>query len=270
MGRLPRCPVETTISLIDNRWKPLIWCAIFYGKKRFGEIRKNIGGISTKVLTANLRSMEDAGLLTRTVFPEIPPRVEYNFTDFGRSLEKVLYAMVDWGATYKYELEGIMPIRTKTGILLAVSKARKEDLREILDLQYVAYQSEAELLGNKDIPPLKQSFEDIEDEFSKSLFLKVTDENEKIVGSVRGRASEDTLHVGKLIVHPPLQGQGIGTRLLQEIERISECSRLELFTSSKSSRNIKLYEKIGYSIFKKEKISEELTFIYLHKDKSMT
>lgn len=178
-----------------------------------------------------------------------------------------MYAMVEWGSVYKYEQEGIMTIRTTAGALLTVSKARKEDLREILDLQYVAYQSEAELLGNKDIPPLKQSFEDIEEEFSKSLFLKVTDENEKIVASVRGRASEGTLHVGKLFVHPSLQGQGIGIHLLQEIERISECERLELFTSSKSVRNIKLYERVGYSIFKKEKRSEELSFIYLHKNK---
>lgn len=162
------------------------------------------------------------------------------------------------------------PLQTKTGTLLAVSKAQKENLSEILDLQYVAYQSEAELLGNKDIPPLKQSLEDIEDEFSKSLFLKVTDENGKIVGSVRGRAREGTLHVGKLIVHPSLQGQGIGTYLLHEIERVSECVRLELFTSSKSIRNIKLYERVGYSISKKEKVSKELIFIYLNKGKSVS
>jgi ribosomal protein S18 acetylase RimI-like enzyme len=151
--------------------------------------------------------------------------------------------------------------------MMEISKAQKEDLQEILALQYLAYQSEAELLGNKDIPPLKQTFESITDEFSKSLFLKATD-NGKIIGSVRASVSEGTLYVGKLIVHPSSQGQGIGTRLLQEIEYISECECLELFTSSKSVRNIRLYERLGYTIFKKEKISEELVFIYLHKKKS--
>jgi len=267
MGKLPRCPVETTISLIDNRWKPLIWCAIFYGKKRFGEIRKNIGAVSTKVLTSNLRSMEETGLLIRTIFPEIPPRVEYELTPLGRSLETVLYAMVEWGSGYKYDQEEIMPIRTSDGILLAISKAKKEDLKEILDLQYVAYQSEATLLGNKDIPPLKQSLEDIEKESESSLILKVIDDSEKIVGSVRGRLNNGTLHVGKLIVAPSMQGQTIGTKLLKEIERIGGGSRLELFTSSKSARNIKLYERVGYSIFKEEKIHEGLTFIHLQKDK---
>lgn len=162
-----------------------------------------------------------------------------------------------------------MFINTKTGIQLAISKAQREDLREILELQYLAYQSEAKLLGTNDIPPLQQSLKDIEDEFAGSLFLKATDENKKIVGSVRSKVSEGTLHIGKLIVHPARQGQGIGTFLLQEIERIGGCKRLELFTSSKSVRNIKLYERAGYLKFKEKRISEDLLFIYLCKELSL-
>ena len=182
---LPRCPVETTLLLIDNRWKPLIWCAIFYGKKRFGEIRKTVGNISTKVLTTNLRSMEECGLLTRKMYPEIPPKVEYSLTKLGFSLELILYAMVDWGSAYKYEHEKKMPIRTKEGILMIIQKAERKDLQEILDLQYLAYQSEAQLLDNPNIPPLKQTLEEFEKEFDVGTVLKVVDENYVIVGSVR-------------------------------------------------------------------------------------
>ncbi|WP_310599193.1 GNAT family N-acetyltransferase [Desulfobulbus sp.] len=174
--------------------------------------------------------------------------------------------MVDWGCMYKYEDEGIMPIRTR-GTLLSISRAKKEDLHDILELQYMAYQSEAALLDNYEIPPLKQTFEDIKSEFSKSIFLKVTDENNKIVGSVRGRITEGALFIGKLIVDPDLQGEGIGKKLLQEIERIGECNRCELFTSSKSIRNIGLYENVGYLIFKEEQVSDGLSFIYLQKTK---
>lgn len=268
-SKLPRCPVETTMSLIDKKYKPLIWCAIFYGKKRFNEIRKNLGNISTKVLTANLRSMEESGLLTRTVYPEVPHHVEYNLTELGMSLEKVLHSMMDWGCAYKYEQEGIMPILTEDGILLAVSKASKNDLAEILELQRAAYQSEAALLGNYNIPPLKQTAEDLENDLVTSIFLKVIDDRDKIVGSVRGHAVDGSLLIGKLIVHPEMQGKGIGTKLLKEIERTSDCSRFELFTSSKSVRNIELYTRVGYSIFKEESVSDNLKFIYLQKTKSL-
>lgn len=264
-NRLPRCPVETTISLMDNRWKPLIWCAIFYGKKRFGEIRKNIGAISTKVLTANLRSMEEAGLLTRTVFAEVPPRVEYNLTDFGSSLEKVLYAMVEWGSAYKCKKEGILPLRTKSGILLEMMRAENPDLQNILDLQYLAYQSEARLCNNWDIPPLKQTYQDVVAEFAKSVFFKVTDEHETIIGSVRGYSQNNTFHIGKLMVHPDWQRLGIGAKMLLAVEKLCPSARYELFTSSMSKGNICLYHSVGYTEFKRETISDTLEFIYLEK-----
>ena len=98
---LPACPVETTLSLISDRWKVLIIRDLLVGTKRFGELRKSVGNVSQKVLTANLRSMEEDGLLTRKVYAEVPPRVEYTLTETGMSLKPVLDAMQSWGEEYK-------------------------------------------------------------------------------------------------------------------------------------------------------------------------
>lgn len=98
---LPACPVETTLTLISNKWKVLILRDLMPGTKRFGELRKSIGSVSQKVLTAQLREMEQSGLLVRTVYPEVPPRVEYTLTDLGRSLKPILDAMQIWGEEYK-------------------------------------------------------------------------------------------------------------------------------------------------------------------------
>ncbi len=98
---LPACPVETTLTLISDKWKVLILWDLLPGTKRFGELKKSIGTVSQKVLTAQLRQMEDSGLLTRTVYPEVPPRVEYTLTELGYSLKPVLDAMWNWGEEYK-------------------------------------------------------------------------------------------------------------------------------------------------------------------------
>lgn len=98
---LPACPVETTLLLIGDKWKVLILRDLSGGTKRFGELKKTIGQISQKVLTANLREMEECGLLTRKVYAEVPPRVEYTLTETGYSLKPVLDAMKDWGVKYK-------------------------------------------------------------------------------------------------------------------------------------------------------------------------
>ena len=99
--KLPDCPVETPLTLISDRWKVLIIRDLMGGTKRFGEIKKSIGSVSQKVLTANLRSMEESGLLCRRVYAEVPPRVEYTLTETGYSLKPVLDAMWDWGMRYK-------------------------------------------------------------------------------------------------------------------------------------------------------------------------
>ena len=98
---IPACPVETTLTLISDKWKVLILRDLMPGTKRFGALKKSIGGVSQKVLTAQLRQMEESGLLTRTVYPEVPPRVEYTLTELGYSLKPILDAMWDWGEAYK-------------------------------------------------------------------------------------------------------------------------------------------------------------------------
>ena len=90
---LPACPVETTLTLISSKWKVLIVRDLLGGTKRFGELQRSVGNVSQKVLTAQLREMEEDGLVDRKVYPEVPPRVEYSLTELGRSLEPVLSAM---------------------------------------------------------------------------------------------------------------------------------------------------------------------------------
>lgn len=98
---LPACPVETTLTLIGDKWKVLILRDLISGTKRFGELKKSVGNVSQKVLTAQLRAMEDSGLVNRKVYAEVPPRVEYSLTPLGMSLKPVLDAMKDWGEDYK-------------------------------------------------------------------------------------------------------------------------------------------------------------------------
>ena len=98
---LPACPVETTLMLIGDKWKVLILRDLMGGTKRFGELKKSIGTVSQKVLTAQLRDMEEKGLLTRKVYAEVPPRVEYTLTETGYSLKPILDSMWAWGLDYK-------------------------------------------------------------------------------------------------------------------------------------------------------------------------
>lgn len=149
--------------------------------------------------------------------------------------------------------------------MILIEKAEKEDLEEILKLQYLAYQSEARLFDNMDIPPLKQTIEEIYEEFQKGVILKVVDDGGVIIGSVRAYRDGRTVYIGKLIVHPSKQGHGIGTQLLFEMEKQYPHKRYELFTSTKSERNIALYQKLGYKIFDEEQVTEELRFVYMEK-----
>ena len=105
LKELPACPVETTLTLISDKWKVLILRDLMPGTKRFGELRKSIGHVTQKVLTAQLRQMEESGLLTRKVYAEVPPRVEYTLTELGYSLKPILDAMWTWGEEYKSRLQ---------------------------------------------------------------------------------------------------------------------------------------------------------------------
>lgn len=100
---LPACPVETTLTLIGDKWTVLILRDLLTGTKRFGELKRSVGNVSQKVLTAQLRAMEQNGLVHREVYAEIPPRVEYSLTDLGKSLKPILDSMWTWGENYKQQ-----------------------------------------------------------------------------------------------------------------------------------------------------------------------
>jgi len=100
---LPACPVETTLMLIGDKWKVLILRDLLTGTKRFGELKKSVGHVTQKVLTAQLRQMEQSGLVNRKVYAEVPPRVEYTLTELGYSLKPILDAMWSWGAGYQQQ-----------------------------------------------------------------------------------------------------------------------------------------------------------------------
>ncbi len=102
---LPACPVETTLTLIGDKWKVLVLRDLMGGTKRFGELKKSVGNVSQKVLTAQLRAMEQSGLVHREVYAEVPPRVEYSLTELGRSLKPILDSMLAWGEEYKAKIE---------------------------------------------------------------------------------------------------------------------------------------------------------------------
>lgn len=100
-SNLPACPVEVTLLLLSNKWTILILRDLLSGTKRFGELKKSFSGVSQKVLTANLRSLEEKGIIEREVFPEVPPRVEYTLTELGKTLEPIIDSMHAWGEFYK-------------------------------------------------------------------------------------------------------------------------------------------------------------------------
>ena len=102
---LPACPVATTVQLIGSKWKLLILRNLFMRPGRFNELRKNLEGISQKVLTDSLRALEEDGIVTRTVYPEVPPRVEYALSPLGESMKPILDAMEQWGTEYKKKLQ---------------------------------------------------------------------------------------------------------------------------------------------------------------------
>jgi GNAT superfamily N-acetyltransferase len=148
-----------------------------------------------------------------------------------------------------------------------VETATPADAEELLALQKTAYQEEAERYGDFSIPPMLQTLEGMRSDLASHLYLKAM-LDDRIVGAVRGRCDEGTCCVGRLIVHPDLQGQGLGQRLLHEVEtRFPEARRYELFTGHASARDLHIYKKNGYREFKREPQHEGLTLVYLEKMK---
>ena len=148
---------------------------------------------------------------------------------------------------------------------MEIRKAEKNDLAEILELQYLAYQSEAELFKSKDIPPLRETLDELADEFNDGVILKLVLDDGTIIGSVRATLKDGTAYIAKLMVHPDFRNRGFGSKLLREIEDCFPDTRYELFTSTKSVDNIRLYQKMGYEIFDQKEISDEIVFVYMQK-----
>ena len=147
-----------------------------------------------------------------------------------------------------------------------IETASKSDLGQILALQKSAYLSEAELYNDYSLPPLKQSLIEIEEDFDKQLFLKVVIGNE-VIGSVRAFEKEGVCYIGRLIVEPKYQNQGLGTKLLKAIEdKFPASTRYELFTGNKSDKNLHLYKKLGYEVSHLEKVTDVLTLVFLNKN----
>lgn len=149
---------------------------------------------------------------------------------------------------------------------MKIEKAKVADAQEILSLQKLAYISEAEIYNDFSIQPLNQTLNEIESEFENKLILKVVTDG-KIIGSVRGFCENRTCYIGKLFVHPDFQGDGLGAKLMEEIERnFCDCDRFELYTGRKSLKNLHIYIKLGYKEFKFMKVTEELDLVFLEKN----
>ncbi|MCA1053808.1 GNAT family N-acetyltransferase [Rossellomorea aquimaris] len=150
-----------------------------------------------------------------------------------------------------------------------IVEASIEDAGEILQIQKLAYVSEAEIDGNYEIEPLLQTIEDVEMAFSEHVVLKLVLDG-KTIGSVRAKESAGTCHIMKLMVHPDFQGRGFGKELMNEIERRFTGFRFELFTGSKSERNIRFYKNLGYGGYKTERLPrEETMFLFMEKTTSL-
>jgi len=145
-----------------------------------------------------------------------------------------------------------------------IERASINDAQEILSLQKLAYQGEAKIYDDFKIPPLVESLDDLKDKFKSHVFLKATVDG-KIIGSVRVLQKDGTCCIGRLMVHPDFQNRGVGTKLLLEIERMFSCARFELFTGDKSVKNIHLYQKLGYCVFKVENPADNVNLVFLEK-----
>lgn len=149
---------------------------------------------------------------------------------------------------------------------VTILPAEPEDLEEIIVLQRLAYESEARLCNNWNIPPLRQTLQDLEQEFAQGWrLLKAVDATGRIQGSVRVLARQGTAFVGKLMVLPQVQGKGLGTRLLAAVEQVCPQRRYELFTSVLSQGNLRLYARVGYTPFKEEDVEAGLRLVWLEK-----
>lgn len=147
---------------------------------------------------------------------------------------------------------------------IAIVGANKEDLAQILEVQYQAFRKEAEEFNDFNIHPMTQTLEELEEEYQTYTYFKAIDEKGQIIGSIRGYIENDTSYIGRTVVHPYYQGQGIGTAMIKRLEQINTAPRYEINSSIRCPGNIRLYERLGYKKFKETK-TENNGFVYLEK-----
>ena len=146
-----------------------------------------------------------------------------------------------------------------------ILRAGITDAAEILELQKLAYQSEAVIYGDWSIPPLTQTLNEIKKEFDEMTFLKACDSG-RLIGSVRASIHDDTCNIGRLIIHPEFQRKGVGTALMSAIEaEFRSAKRFELFTGARSKDNIHLYERLGYRAFRTDRLSPQVELVFMEK-----
>ena len=148
---------------------------------------------------------------------------------------------------------------------MIIQRATIADAAEILALQKLAYMSDAELYGDFSIPPLTQTLEELRDSFSRNIILKAVEEG-RIVGSVNGRMDKGHCLVGRLMVRPTQQGRGLGTALMETIEKeFQQAQAYRLFTGERSERNIRLYERLGYVIYERKEVPGSVCIVFMEK-----
>lgn len=146
-----------------------------------------------------------------------------------------------------------------------IERALEQDIPSILALQKQAFVTEAELYGDYSIPPLTQTEASLQEEFRRAIILKAT-QGDELVGSVRGWRDGSTCHIARLAVHPDHRRQGLGEELMNAIESVFiDAARFELFTGHRSEGNIRLYRRLGYSEFKRERLNESVSFVFMQK-----
>ncbi len=143
--------------------------------------------------------------------------------------------------------------------------AARTDIKELFDLQRSAFESEAEMIGSRDIPALKESYEHFCEDFDNWTVLVMRDAYGRITGAVRFRKTDNHIDIGRLMVAQEHRNKGIATGLMYAVEEVSEAGTFELFTSSKSYTNLKLYEKLGYRVFMEKPGPEDYSFIFMRK-----